>query len=66
MAADNLISYTLVGVNHECVVDLVEIEKSITPNTILITTMVANNEVGSLQPVEEISALCKKNNIIFR
>jgi cysteine desulfurase NifS/selenium donor protein len=46
-------------------VDPADIEKAITPATILITIMHANNEVGTLQPINEISAIAKKHNIIF-
>ena len=40
-----------------------DVEKAIKPETILITVMYANNEVGTLQPIKEISALAKKHNI---
>ena len=46
-------------------VDPVDVEKAITPATILITVMHANNEVGTIQPVEEIGVIAKKHNIIF-
>jgi cysteine desulfurase len=42
-----------------------EVEKSLDPETILITVMHANNETGVIQPVEEIAALAKKRGIIF-
>ncbi|MCE1164666.1 MAG: cysteine desulfurase [Bacteroidetes bacterium] len=42
-----------------------EIEKLITPETLLVSVMHANNEVGSLNDVKAISALCKSRNIYF-
>jgi cysteine desulfurase len=46
-------------------VDLQDIQKAITPRTILITVMHANNEVGTIQPIEEISRIAKKRGIVF-
>lgn len=42
-----------------------DVEKAIKPQTILISIMHANNEVGTVQPIEEISKIARKNNIIF-
>jgi cysteine sulfinate desulfinase/cysteine desulfurase-like protein len=42
-----------------------EVEKSFSPETVLITVMHANNETGVLQPIEEIAALAKKRRIVF-
>jgi cysteine desulfurase len=42
-----------------------DVEKSLCPETVLITVMHANNETGVLQPVEEIAALAKKRGIVF-
>jgi cysteine desulfurase len=46
-------------------VDPQDIQKAITPKTILITVMHANNEVGTIQPIEEISKIAKKHGIVF-
>lgn len=46
-------------------IDLKELEAAIKPTTILIAIMYANNEIGSIQPVREISALAKKNGVLF-
>jgi cysteine desulfurase len=46
-------------------IDLNELEAAIKPNTILIAIMYANNEIGTLQPVKEISAIAKKHGILF-
>jgi len=42
-----------------------DVENAIRPETILITIMHANNEVGTIQPIKEISQIAKKNNIPF-
>ena len=42
-----------------------ELKKSIKPTTILITIMFANNEIGTIQPIEEIGKIAKRNNIYF-
>lgn len=46
-------------------IDLGELEAAIKPTTILIAIMYANNEIGTIQPVKEISALAKKNGVLF-
>jgi len=56
---------TYVGVDLYGRVDPDEIERAITPKTILITVMHANNEVGTIQPIEEISKITRKHGIIF-
>ena len=51
---------TYVGVDRYGRVDPDEIEKAVTPKTILITVMHANNEVGTIQPIQEISKIAKE------
>lgn len=46
-------------------VNVRDIENAITPQTILISVMAANNEIGTIEPIEEIGRLCKKDGIIF-
>ena len=56
---------TYLPVNPEGLIDLKELEAAIKPTTILIAIMYANNEVGVIQPVREISALARKNGVLF-
>jgi cysteine desulfurase len=56
---------TYVSVDQYGRVDPVEIEKAVTSKTILITVMHANNEVGTIQPIEEISKIAKGKDIVF-
>lgn len=46
-------------------IDIAELEAAIKPTTVLIAIMYANNEIGNLQPVREISAVARKHNVIF-
>lgn len=56
---------TYVPVDKYGVVSVDEIENAIKESTILISIMHANNEIGSIQPIQEISEIAKKNNIVF-
>ena len=56
---------TYLSVKPDGLIDMGELEAAIKPNTILIAIMYANNEVGVIQPVKEISALAKKKGILF-
>lgn len=56
---------TYLPVNKEGLVNPVDVEKAITPETILITIMHANNEIGTIQPIEEIGKIANEKNIIF-
>lgn len=56
---------TYVPVYENGLIRLKEIVSAITPETILITVMHSNNEVGTIQPIEEISIIAKKNKIPF-
>jgi cysteine desulfurase len=42
-----------------------DVENAIRPDTVLITIMHANNEVGTIQPIEEIGKIAKKHNVVF-
>lgn len=56
---------TYLNVNSNGIIDLNELESAITNKTILISVMFANNEIGSIQPIEEIGRIAKKHNILF-
>lgn len=56
---------TVVPVNEEGLVSVEEVAKAIRPDTILITIMHANNEVGTIQPIAEIGKLAKEHKIPF-
>ncbi len=56
---------TYVPVDRYGSVDLQDLQRAITPRTILITVMHANNEVGTIQPIEEISKIARERGIVF-
>lgn len=56
---------TYVNVDENGVVKLDELAAAIRPDTILISIMFANNEIGTIQPIKEIGALAKEHNIVF-
>lgn len=56
---------TYLHVKSDGLIDLAELEVSIKPETILIAIMYANNEIGTIQPVREISAISKKHGVYF-
>ena len=56
---------TYLNVNKEGLVDLEELKNAITKDTILISIMFANNEIGTIEPIEEISKIAKQHNILF-
>jgi len=56
---------TWLPVDAEGLIDLRELEAAIRPSTVLIAVMYANNEIGVIQPVKEISAIARKHGILF-
>jgi cysteine desulfurase len=56
---------TYLPVQKDGRVDPEDVRKAITPKTILITIMYANNEIGSINPIEEIGKIAKEHGIIF-
>jgi Cysteine sulfinate desulfinase/cysteine desulfurase and related enzymes len=56
---------TFIRVNRDGLLDLEELQKSIKSNTGLISVNTANNEIGVIQPIAQIAAICKERNILF-
>lgn len=56
---------TWLPVNREGEIDLAQLEAAITPQTILISIMYANNEVGVIQPIRAISDIAKKHGVLL-
>ncbi len=56
---------TLLPVHEEGIVRPDELEAAIREDTCLVTIMTANNEIGTIQPIAEIGAICRRHNVIF-
>lgn len=56
---------TYLDVDEDGIVKLEELEAAIRPDTILISIMFANNEIGTIQPIQEIGMIAKKHHILF-
>ena len=56
---------TYLPVQKDGLIDLDELKRAMDDKTILVTLMAANNEIGVLQPIEEIGALCHERGVIF-
>ncbi len=56
---------TYLGVNERGRISLEELEESIRKDTILVSIMYANNEVGTIQPIKEIADICKSKGVRF-
>lgn len=56
---------TLLDVYENGIVKPEDVESAITDKTCLVTIMTANNEIGTIQPIAEISAICKEKKVLF-
>jgi cysteine desulfurase len=56
---------TLLDVDDSGLISLSELEGAIRDDTILISVMYANNEIGTIQPISEIAEIAKKHNVLF-
>lgn len=56
---------TYIDVDENGTVKLDQLEKAIRPDTILISIMYANNEIGTIQPIKEIGEIAKKHGVLF-
>ena len=56
---------TILSPRADGLVDLDELREAIGPETVLVSVMYANNEIGVLQPVRQIGAICREKNVLF-
>jgi len=56
---------TFLPVQTDGLIDLASLEQAFRPDTILVSVMAANNEIGVLQPLAEIGALCRDHHVLF-
>ncbi|MFA4905745.1 MAG: cysteine desulfurase family protein [Candidatus Margulisiibacteriota bacterium] len=59
------ITLTEVPVDKDGLIDLEKLKSSIKPETILVAVQHSNNEIGVLQPIEEIGRICREKNVVF-
>jgi len=62
---DKKTDFTYLGVDENGVIQIKDLDNSLNEQTVLVSVMLANNEVGTIQPIEKISYLCKEHNILF-
>lgn len=53
------------NVDKDGLINLKELEEAITNKTILISIMFANNEIGTIEPIEQIGRIAKEHNVLF-
>jgi cysteine desulfurase len=56
---------TWIGVSSDGLIDPEDVRRAIRPDTILISVMHANNEIGTIQPIEEIGAIAEAADVYF-
>lgn len=56
---------TLLDVHENGLVTASQVQKAIRPDTCLVTVMYANNEIGTIQPISEIGAVCREKGVLF-
>ena len=56
---------TWLDVSQDGVVDLEQLARAIRPETRLVSIMAANNEIGTIQPISELGALCRQRGVLF-
>lgn len=59
------VGVTYVRPGRDGLVDTAEIEQALTPATVLLTVMTANNEIGVLQPIGELSSMARRHGVLF-
>jgi cysteine desulfurase len=59
------VAVTVLQVDSEGIIDPEELSRAITDQTVLVSIMAANNEIGVLQPLEEIGGICRERGVLF-
>jgi selenium donor protein len=65
LEAEGRITLCVIGVDRHGRVDPDELRRALRPDTVLVTLMLANNEVGTLQPVAEVAELCRDAGVLL-
>ena len=56
---------TFLDVDENGLIDIKKLEEAIRPDTVLVSIMFANNEIGTIEPIKEIGEICHKHNVYF-
>ena len=56
---------TILPVQKDGLIDLTQLSQAFRPDTVLVSVMAANNEIGVLQPLAEIGVMCRSRNVLF-
>ena len=56
---------TLLDVPRNGIIDSTQVQDAIRPDTCMVTVMYANNEIGTIQPISEIGAICRSKGVLF-
>ena len=65
MEAEGTATVTYLPVDHDGLVTAEQVKAAIRPDTILVSVMFANNEVGTIEPIAEIGAVCREAGVLF-
>ena len=65
LAQSSPFELTILPVDPSGLIDPQDVRKALRPSTTLVSIMAANNETGTLQPVKEISAICRESGVLF-
>ena len=65
LECEGRVELTIVGVDRWGRVDPGEVMRALRPDTVLATVMLANNEVGTLQPIADLAAACRKRGVLL-
>jgi cysteine desulfurase len=56
---------TILPVDHDGLIDPAQLRAALRPDTVLVTIMYANNEIGTIQPIAELGAICREHGVLF-
>jgi len=65
LARKECFEITYLPANHEGLLSIESLEAAIRPDTVLVSVMAANNEIGTIQPIPELGAFCRKKGVLF-
>ena len=57
--------YTVLPVDNKGMVSPADLEAAIRPDTVLVTIMFANNEIGTIEPIKELGEVCRRHGVMF-